>query len=337
MGISTLSCNNQASEGSGTSQDTFANPILVDGPDPYVYLHTDSLYYCMVTRGDRLQLWRSRSFTGLQSADTKTIWTPPDTGTNTCCIWAPEIHYFDDSWYIYYSATDKRDPVDLQRYVHVLRNASANPLEGSWEDLGKVDTHYPGIDGHVFHWKGVRYFAYSPYIGHQSGIVIAKMKSPTSLDQEKLLGLPVHPWEKTPPREILEGPQFLVGPKEKVFIIYSAGACWDDNYGLGVFEASKNADLLDPESWDRAPDQVFEQCPDSSVFGPGHNCFTTSPDYRQDWIVYHAKSVSSTECSGRSMRAQMFTWDAEGRPRFGRPVSTSARYNIPSGIIKEED
>ena len=311
----------------------FSNPILEDGPDPYVYLHSDGYYYCMVTRGNRLKLWKSRSFTDLANAESREIWFPPESGTNSCCIWAPEIYYFDDLWYIYYSATDKSNPDDLHRHVHVLRNTSQDPFDDSWEDLGMVGTRYPGIDGHVFEYRGTRYFAYSPYIGNQSGIMLARMTSPTTIENETNLGLPIYDWEKTPPRAILEGPQFLEGPGDKLFIIYSAGACWDDNYGLGYFTASREADLLDPDSWSRSAQQVFEQCPDSSVYGPGHNCFAKSPDLTEDWIIYHAKKFSSNECSGRSMRAQRFTWDEQGIPVFGHPVSINTKYPKPSGIM----
>ena len=328
------SCGKRKEDNQKNHVEYFYNPILDDGPDPYVYLHTDGFYYCMVTRGDRLQLWKSRSFTDLNEAKTKEIWFPPDSGTNTCCIWAPEIHYFDDTWYIYYSATDIKNPVDLSRNVYVLKNTSENPFDYHWIDLGKVHTNYPGIDGHVFEYNGTRYFAYSPYIGNKSGIILARLTSPTTIENEIILGLPVFDWEMTPPRAILEGPQFLMGPKDKVFIIYSAGACWDDNYGLGLFAANKDADLLDPDSWIRTNHQVFEQCPDSSVYGPGHNCFTKSPDYKEEWIIYHAKQYSSNECVGRSMRAQKFTWDEEGIPIFGKPVSITYAFPKPSGILK---
>lgn len=312
--------------------ECFNNPILEDGPDPFVYLHSDSYYYIMVTRGDRLQLWKSRSFTDLDSAETKVIWTAPESGSNSCCIWAPEIHYFENTWYIYYSGTDKYKSFDLYRRIHVLKNTANNPFEGRWEDMGQLNTKYPSIDGTVFEYKGVRYFAYSPYIGNQSGISIAKMSSPVTLEKEVNIGLPIYDWEKTPPRAIMEGPQFLEGPKNYIFIVYSAGACWDDNYGLGIFSAQKNSDIMDPRSWKRSEHQVFEQCPDSSVYGPGHNCFTKSPDGKEDWIIYHAKRYSSHECSGRSMRAQIFTWDSSGFPLFGQPYSLLHKHKKPSGI-----
>jgi GH43 family beta-xylosidase len=325
-------CGNQKVNGPVDTTGTFTNPILEEGPDPYVYLHTDGYYYCMVTRGDRLKLWKARSFTSLDTAESREIWFPPEKGSNSCCIWAPEIHYLDTTWYIYYSATDQENPDDLHRHVHVLRNRGDDPLLDPWEDLGLIQTRYPGIDGHVFTYRGTRYFAYSPYIGNQSGIMLARMTSPTTIEKETNLGLPIYDWEMTPPRAILEGPQFLEGPGDRVFIVYSAGACWDDNYGLGLFSAHKDADLLDPESWERSTSQVFEQCPDSSVFGPGHNCFTKSPDLTEDWIVYHAKKYSSNECSGRSMRAQRFTWDEEGLPLFGKPITIESVCPVPSGV-----
>ncbi len=326
--IFSVSCNKEETK----NIKTFNNPILIDGADPYVYLHTDGFYYSMVSRGDKLQLWKSSSFTNLADAETKEIWYPPKTGENSCCIWAPEIHYYDNTWYIYYSATDKDNPVDLSRHVFVLRNTSDNPFDESWEDLGKIETKYPGIDGHIFEHNGIRYFAYSPYIESQSGINLAKLVSPTTIEQEINLGLPMYEWEKTPPREILEGPQFLEGPKDKVFIIYSAGACWDDNYGLGLFSANAKDDLLNPNSWTRSTEQVFGQCPDSSVFGPGHNCFTKSPDGTEDWIVYHGKPLSSDKCSERSMRAQAFSWNYNGVPIFGEPISLTTKIPEPSGL-----
>jgi GH43 family beta-xylosidase len=195
----------------------FANPILAAGPDPYVHLHTDGYYYTMVTVGDRLKIWKSKSFTDLADAESKVVWNKPDTGPNSCCIWAPELHFIDNAWYIYYTATDGSNPVDASRYVFVMRNENADPLSDGWEDLGRINTAKPGIDGQVFEYKGQRYFVYSPYVGHQSGLSIAKMSSPwTIMQPETLLGLPIYDWEKTPPREIMEGPQFLEGPEDKI-------------------------------------------------------------------------------------------------------------------------
>jgi GH43 family beta-xylosidase len=328
-----LVCSNCTNTGKGDKSKYFSNPILEQGADPYVYHHSDGLYYCMVTRGNRLTLWKAKTFTDLSSAETKDVWFPPETGPNSSNIWAPEIQFIKGAWYIYYTACDKKNQGDQTRYVFVLRNNSENPLVGNWDDLGKIDTEYPGIDGEVFEYKGEYYFLYSPYVKNQSGLIIAKMNSPWEIEKPStLLALPKYDWEKTGIREIMEGPQFLVGPGDEVFIVYSAAACWDDNYGLGMLTAKKDANLLDSLSWSRSDIQVFKQCPENSVYGPGHNCFTKSPDGKEDWIVYHGKKASSNECSGRSMRAQPFIWDKNGRPLFGKPLSLATKIKVPSGL-----
>lgn len=217
-----------------TPTQTFINPILEWGPDPWMYQHSDGFYYFMVTRGNRLDVWKSKSITGVAGSPVKTVWEKPETGPNNRDIWAPEIHFLDGKWYIYYTATDSQNPGDASRYVFVLENASADPLAGTWIDKGKINTDYPGLDGPVFEHQGKRYFLYSAYVGPQSRLFIAPMLNPWTISQDQVeIAAPTYDWEKYDNREILEGPQFLQGKKDKLLIIYSASACWDDNYSLG--------------------------------------------------------------------------------------------------------
>jgi GH43 family beta-xylosidase len=305
----------------GQEEDLFMNPILADGADPYAYLHEDGYYYFMATRGNRLDLWRTDDLTQLEGVTPKTIWSPPKVGANSCCIWAPEIHHINDKWLIYYTASDKNNEGDHSRYVFVLENSSANPIEGEWVDRGKVQTKSSGIDGSVFEFKGVLYFVYSPYVDDHSDIAIATMENPWTLNNDELiLASPKYSWEKTDERNILEGPMFLEGPGDEVFIVYSAGACWDDNYSLGMLTAKKDADLLKADSWQRSPRAVFEMSDKNKVYGPGHHGFTTSKDGLEDLIIFHAKDKPSLGCSERSSRLQRFSWHKNGRPDFGIPL-----------------
>jgi GH43 family beta-xylosidase len=82
--------------------------------------------------------------------------------------------------------------------------------------------------------------------------------------------------------------------------------------------ADGRANPLDPKSWTKVPHPVFESTAD--VFGVGHCSFTTSPDGRQDFIVYHSKT-GRREGWGRVVRVQRFAWTEDGMPDFGRPVS----------------
>lgn len=303
-------------------QKTFTNPLLPDGADPWVTRYNGYYYYTNTT-GINLTLWRTKDFTDLVKAERKIVWTPPPSGPNSSNIWAPELHRIGAKWYLYYTATDKANPTDLNRYVFVLENTAANPLAGSWTDRGKVNTRHTGLDGSVFEHGGKRYFLYSAYVGPQSNLFIAEMLNPWTISDRQIeIARPTLSWEKYDGREICEGPEFLRGKKGQLFIVYSASACWDDNYALGILTASESSDLLNPASWTKSPEPVFTKSVVNGVYGPGHNCFTQSPDGTQDWLVYHAKAEANKACKSRTPRAQPFAWNADGSPNFGVPVPT---------------
>ena len=313
-------------------QATFTNPLFEDGADPWAILK-DGTYYYTHTLGDRLALWKTKDLTQLAGAEHKTVWTPPTAGPNSQGIWAPELHFLDGKWYLYYTATDAAKPGDDTRYVFVLENASADPLQGTWTDRGKINTQYSGLDGSVFDWKGKRYFLYSAYVGPQSRLFIAPMVNPWTISNQQVeLAKPLYEWEKFGDREILEGPEFLVGKNGKVCLIYSASACWDDNYALGMLWADGNADLMNPASWTRLAQPVFGTSVKNGVYGPGHNSFTKSPDGKEDWNVYHAKSVANGECRERNVRIQKFAWKPDGTPDFDVPLPVGQPIRKPSGL-----
>ncbi|WP_156102278.1 family 43 glycosylhydrolase [Muricauda sp. MAR_2010_75] len=306
--------------GIGQDKNTFTNPILEDGADPYTMLHDNGYYYFMVTRGNRLELWSTKDLTQVKTVGSKTVWKAPSEGENSCCIWAPEIHHVDGKWYIYYTAADASNEGDHSRYVFVLENSHQDPMQGEWIDRGKINTKYCGIDGSIFKYGDKRYFMYSPYVDDHSDIAIATMSNPWTLnDDETILAAPKYDWEKTGERSILEGPSFLEGPGDEVFIVYSAGACWDDNYSLGMLAAKKDSDFTKASSWKRFSKAVFEFSTENNVYGPGHHSITTSNDPSEHWLVYHAKDKPKLGCSQRSTRIQRFGWDKEGRPDFGEP------------------
>ncbi|OUJ73625.1 glycoside hydrolase family 43 protein [Hymenobacter crusticola] len=311
---------------------TFTNPLLANGPDPWV-IRQGGYYYYLNTMGNRLAIRKTKALSQLAAAEPVTVWTPPATGPNARDIWAPELHHLAGKWYLYYTATDAQHPSDATRAVFVLENSAPDPTTGTWIDRGKVNTKYSGLDGSVFEDRGQLYFLYSAYVGPQSVLCLAPLQNPWTVkaDQEVIIATPTFAWEKGGGRQILEGPEFLRGKKGQVFIVYSASACWDDNYSLGMLTAKGNANLLQASSWTKSPEPVFHKSVENSVYGPGHNSFTTSPDGRQDWIVYHAKNAATGECAARSLRAQAFTWNPDGTPHFGAPLSTKQPIPSPSG------
>ncbi|MEQ9443177.1 MAG: glycoside hydrolase family 43 protein [Cyclobacteriaceae bacterium] len=309
------------------AQTNFTNPLM-DGADPWV-IRKDGWYYYLHTTGNNLTIWKTEDLHALPEAASRIVWQPPKEGANSESIWAPELHFLDGRWYLYYTATDREDPGDHNRFIFVLENASADPLEGEWTDRGRLNTHHSGLDGSVFEHQGKRYFLYSGYVGNQSNLFIAEMDNPWTLSEKQIeIARPTYDWEKYDNREICEGPQFLSGPGDKIFIVYSASACWDDDYCLGMLTADASANILSFDSWKKLPRPVFEKSAAHQVYGPGHNCFTTSADGQQPWNVYHAKSVANQACRDRTVRIQPFQWRGDGTPDFGVPVSTNASRQI---------
>lgn len=313
------------------AQETFRNPLLPSGADPWV-TYKDGYFYYTHTLGNKINLWKTKNLHELKQVSPVNIWTPPPTGPNSKAIWAPELHFLDGKWYLYYTATDVNNDGDASRYVFVLENNSADPLVGQWIDKGKINTRHSGLDGSVFEHQGNRYFVYSAYVGPQSVLVIARMKNPWTLtDQQIEIAKPDKVWEKFGGREILEGPQFLTKNTGKVFIVYSASACWADEYALGMLTADATSDLLAPSSWKKSEQPVFKQSPENGVFAPGHNSFFTSPDGKEDWILYHANSGPGHGCDHRrSPRMQQFHWKKDGTPNFGVPIKPDSQIEAPS-------
>lgn len=96
----------------------FTNPIRnPGGADPQV-TWSGGYYYLVSTEWTNLQISRAETIDGLKTAQPKVIYT--DSNSSRCCnVWAPEIHYFDGNWYLYYTAGSSAN-LDLQR-SHVLK------------------------------------------------------------------------------------------------------------------------------------------------------------------------------------------------------------------------
>lgn len=96
----------------------FTNPIRQPGgSDPHVS-YSDGYYYLMTTTWTNVQIARSETVDGLKTAEKKVIYST-DEASRCCNVWAPEVHYLDGSWYVYYSAGNA-DNLDGQN-LHVLK------------------------------------------------------------------------------------------------------------------------------------------------------------------------------------------------------------------------
>ena len=316
---------------------TFTNPLLPSGPDPWI-IRKDNVYYYTHTLGNRIALWKTAKISELKNASAQTVWSAPASGPNSKNVWAPELHWINNRWYLYYTAGASADHSTQRSYV--LENPAADPTTGTWTDKGRIADFAAdvfAIDGTVFSYNNKNYFLWS---GHASAsdktqrIYIARMSDPWTLDGPRvLLSSPEYDWElKGAPPGINEGPEIIRNPAGKVFLIYSASGCWTDHYALGMLSLSDGGDPLQASHWTKKRTPIFESKPGHGAFGPGHNSFFKSADGTEDWILYHANPTPGKGCANaRSPRMQPFTWAADGTPYFGIPVPINTNIKKPSG------
>lgn len=331
------------------TEETYTNPLLPVGPDPWALYH-DGSYFYMHTMQDSLVLWKTTDITDLKNAARKTIWIPTDP-SNAKDLWAPEIHNLGGKWYVYYAADDGNTD---NHQLYVLENSSADPFEGEFTFKGQISTD-PGnnwaIDGSLFEHQDNLYMVWSGWQTRRVDtetqcIYIARMKNPWTLESERvLISKPELEWERkyinengwTPDYKIYvnEGPQPLKSKEGKyIHIIYSASGCWTPFYALGMLSAQADADLLEPGSWEKSQTPVFRQAPENGVYGTGHNSFFKSPDGTEDYILYHARDTEVDppgKGDTRSPRAQKIEWNEKDYPVFGVPFATSQKLMKPSG------
>ncbi|MEJ7630586.1 MAG: glycoside hydrolase family 43 protein [Nocardioidaceae bacterium] len=315
----------------------FVNPFA-EGADPAVARDGDRYLWCQSEGNVAVAIWVSDRPTSLGTKHV--VWEAPDDVRYSREVWAPELFSFDGHWYIYFAASDGDD---MSHLTYVLESESDDPL-GDYVLYGPLQTGEsaePGadniwsIDMTVLELAGRRYAIWSgwPEPGrNQQDLYIAPMESPVRIGGDRvLLCKPgAYAWERideTPQSKALaEGPQVLQRG-DRTFLVYSCAASWLPSYKMGLLELVGD-DPLDPAGWKRLPTPLFQS--NDATYGVGHACYTTSPDGRDWWHIFHAKRDREPGWR-RALYAQPMRWRADGTPDLGQPVPAGAPVPIPSG------
>ena len=311
---------------SASRPKTFANPILpAPSADPFVVYHEGFYYNCESRNQSTIHVRKSRHLHELGMDEGVEIWAPPVYGANSKAVWAPEMHWLDGKWYIYYAADDG---LNENHRMWVLESETSDP-QGGYRCRGQIPMEEWAIDGTVLTMDDGRlYFIWSGWPGKINGlqnIYIAPMSNPWTISGPRvLLAAPEHDWE-TVEMAICEGPQILKR-NGKIFLIYSASGSWTVDYCLGML-VFKGGNVLDPRCWEKAGKVLGKT---HNVWGVGHCSFVKSPDQTEDWIVYHVKSKRKPGWCDRHVHAQRFTWGEDGNPYFGTPVAAGEPVVVPS-------
>lgn len=172
------------------------NPLIEQRADPWIYKHSDGYYYftASVPEYDRIILRKSKTIQGLATAEEKVIWRKRESEMSAH-IWAPEIHYIDGKWYIYYAAGGLGVIYGIRPYV--LECADEDPTTGTWVEKGMMQkpeedktsfTNF-SLDATTFEHKGVRYFVWAEKTdepNNPSNLYIAELETPGLLKTMQL-------------------------------------------------------------------------------------------------------------------------------------------------------
>lgn len=315
--------------GTGKQDLKWNEPWILQRADPYVYRHIDGNYYftASVPAYDRIVLRRAKSLGGLAEAKEVTIWNKHATGPMGEHIWAPELHYLDQKWYIYFAGGEAENKWNIRPYV--LECTDSDPLTGNWTERGMMQAAGEdpfsfrafSLDATVFENKGKRYYVWAEKVGvgkQISNLYIAEMETPCRLKTvQVLLTTPDYDWERVG-FWVNEGPA-VIKRGGRIYLTYSAsetGAA----YCMGMLTAPEDADLLDPRSWKKERCPVLASDEERGIYGPGHNSFTV--DENGDAVmVYHArteKEITGDPLYNPNRHAMLMRvgWDEEERPVF---------------------
>lgn len=297
--------------------------------DPYVCKAADGTYYftASVPEYDRIVLRSARRLEALAEAEEVTIWTKHDKGVMGNHIWAPELHYVQGRWYIYFAAGDAEDKWRERPYV--LECRGQNPMTDPWEEKGMMQCadgdefsfRAFSLDATVFENKGEYYYVWAEKVGVGrmiSNLYIARMETPCKLATvQVLLTTPDYDWERRG-FWVNEGPA-VVKHNGRIYLTYSASDT-GVNYCMGMLTADEDADMLDPRMWSKKRYPVLKTDEAKGIYGPGHNSFTVDDD-GDPVIVFHArteKEITGDPLYNPNRHAMLrnIVWGTDGEPKF---------------------
>lgn len=316
-------------------EESYTNPVALDQeyPDPYIYYHeTDGYYYGMATNiqedgsSSKLYLYKSRNMTDVFASGQRQLIAQPEPGHS---IWAPEIHFIDGKWYVYYSG-------GMRGYV--LENQNADPMSGTWVNKGKIFAdgyeNTEQIDGTVLKQNGKWYYIWCLWKVPEKDpedtmtrqtVVISEMENPWILKGDiTVLSESEFDWESVGSNGVPEidsktneGPAVLQH-EGKTFVTYSGSYCHTQFYRMGMLSCDSSADPMDINNWTKSQEPVFQRNVDNGIWSTGHNSFTVSPDGNEAYLVYHG-SITNQNDDKRYPFIQKISFDSNGQPVFGEP------------------
>ncbi|MEX2535854.1 MAG: family 43 glycosylhydrolase [Trueperaceae bacterium] len=273
--------------GAQSESGTYQNPVVLPtAADPSVLRAQDGDFYLVATQDSWdgrmehfLPIFRSADLVNWEFVQ-DAFSLPPSWKEGGGFLWAPDLSFFEGSYYLYYSYSQWGDPNPC------IGLATADHPLGPWEDLGRpvfcsldigVDN---SIDPFVWYESGVRTLIWGSF----NGIYAVELDDggTTAIGSPLLLA-----------DTRFEAP-YVLERNDFYYLLLSSGSCCDGAASTYINWVGRSDNLLGPYLDAMGRDlrygggEVVLFRNDEWV-GPGHNS-VVQDDAGDDWIVYHAIS-----------------------------------------------
>ena len=303
---------------------TFTNPIIGYGADPSVYYRDGWYYYVRPTTvgsSQAIQISRSSNVPDIGNTTAKVVFVGD---SELKSIWAPQVYFFDGSWYIYFSGCTSTSTL-VARTPYVLKSDTDDPL-GTYTALGTLEnldsSIFSWLSPRIFEYQGARYYISSVFVNaednttskHKQTLVIGKLSSPTAFAEPvSAIAIPDKSWEAY---DIMEGPFPVYGSDGTLYIAYAANYADGEDYCTGLIKLVGD-DLTKADSWEKQLRPMQQRDDNNLIFAPGATIFTPSYDGGEVYAVYHVKLHANNRYN-RSIFVQKLEYK-DGVPYLGAP------------------
>ena len=155
----------------------FDSIISAPAADPWMIFHEGFYYFCESRDQTTIYIRKSKHHLDIgRDAGTK-IWSPPRKGPNSKNVWAPELHFINGKWFIYYAADDGKNE---NHRMWVLESKTSDPL-GEYICRGCLEPKAGPLTARSLPTMTQMYFVWSGWPGKvdgQQNLYVAPMSNP---------------------------------------------------------------------------------------------------------------------------------------------------------------
>nr|WP_226013533.1 family 43 glycosylhydrolase [Halomicrobium salinisoli] len=250
-------------------------------------------------------------------------------------IWAPDVHYHDGQWVLFYSLWPRNDGEGDQTGIGV---ATADAPGGPYTDHGKLFTNpehpFSGntIDPYFVYHEGTPYLFWGNFAGIYYVELTGDLRDYRSDTWGQIVG------------SAYEGSTIFQRDGYWYYFGSTGDCCdgFDSTYEvevgraeslLGPYHDKEGTPMMDRNEWNAGPTHLGD---DDRFVGPGHGDVTVADDGTY-WFVYHAYDTEGPENAdqygwppARQLFVDRIYWTGDGWPVIGGDATPSATAPVPN-------